>query len=271
MHAFRVTVPEPDEDVATALLWEVGTAGIEVGQASDERVALVAYFEDELDVAALRERLPKASIEPVPVPEVDWVARFRESFRAFPVGRFVVAPPWDKPLGVEELLLVDPGRAFGTGTHETTRLCLRALEVRAAAQPLGRVLDVGTGTGILAVASVRLGAKMVVASDLDPEATSSATAHGRLNDVPVHVVRGDGAGPFRRGSFDVVVANITAPLLVSQASALPALLSREGCLILAGLLETDIVDVEAAYTSLGTPTVRQDGEWAALVYEGESS
>ena len=269
MHAFRVTVAEPDEDVATALLWEAGTAGIEVetGTAGDT-VALLAYFEDEADLAAFRERLPAATIEAVSVPDVDWVARFRESFRAFSVGRFVIAPPWDRPLGAEDVLLVDPGRAFGTGTHETTRLCLRALETRAAAGPLGRVLDVGTGTGLLAVAAARLGARTVVASDLDPEATASARAHARLNGETVHVVRGDGASPFGRGLFDTVVANLTAPLLVSQASVV-GLLAPGGSLILSGLLEADVVEVEAAYATLGTPTERQDGEWVALVYEGE--
>ena len=271
MRAYRVTVPEPHEDLATALLWEVGTAGIEVGDVSGDRVSLLAYFEEDLDLGFLRDRLDGVTIEPVPVPDVDWVARFRESFRAFRVGGFVIAPPWDRPLESEGTLLVDPGRAFGTGTHETTRLCLGVLEERARRGPLGRVLDVGTGTGILAIAASRLGAELVVASDTDPEAIASAQAHGRLNEVTLHLVRCDGAGPFRPGFFDVVVANLTAPLLIGHAPRLGPVRALHGTLVLSGLLESDVSDVRAAYADLGAPEVHRDGEWAALVYGGAAS
>ncbi len=268
MHAYRVTVAEDDEDLATVLLWEAGTVGIEVGAASEECVSLLAYFEDDVALDLLPERLADVRIEPVPVSDVDWVARFRESFRAFRVGGFVIAPPWDRPLDDEGLLVVDPGRAFGTGTHETTRLCLGALDDRANRRPLGRVLDVGTGAGILAVAAARLGAALVVASDTDPEAIASSAHHARLNGVNFHLVRCDGAGPFRPASFDLVLANLTAPLLVAHAPRLGRLRTPEGTLVLSGLLETDLGDVQAAYADLGISEVRLDGEWAALVYEG---
>ncbi len=271
MHAYRVTVAEDDEDLATALLWEAGTVGIEVGAASEECVSLLAYFEDDVALDLLPERLADVRIEPVPVSEVDWVARFRAGFRAFRVGRFVIAPPWDRPLDTAGLLLIDPGRAFGTGTHETTRLCLGALEDCAARRPLGRVIDVGTGTGILAVAAAGLGARVVVASDTDPEATASAVAHARLNGARLHVVRGDGVRPFRPGSFDLILANLTAPLLVVHALGLGGLRAPQGALVLSGLLETDVGDVQAAYRELGTPAVCRDGEWAALVYDGAAS
>ena len=88
----------------------------------------------------------------------------------------MVAPPWDRP-AAGDLLLVDPGRAFGTGTHESTRLCLGALEDLAGRRALGTVIDVGTGTGILGIAAARLGARLVVASDTDPDSTTSARAH----------------------------------------------------------------------------------------------
>ena len=270
MRAFRVTVLEHDEDVVTGKLYEAGTDGIEVGPATNDRVSLLAYFSNDVDLAGLRQRLKDAAVEPVPVPEIDWVARFRQSFRAFRVGRFVVAPPWDQPADAEELLLVDPGRAFGTGTHESTRLCLGALEDLARRRDLGRVLDVGTGTGILSVAAARLGARLVVASDVDPEATASARTHARLNGVELRVVRGDGARPFEPGAFDLVLANLTAPLLVAQARDLAALRAPGGGLVLSGLLETDLEEVGAAYASCGRPETRHDGEWAALLYGGGS-
>src|SRR6266545_149916 len=168
MIAFRVIVPAADEDFATALLYGAGTTGIEVQVGPTGSVALLAYFPAAGSAADLREALrplPAARVEPAPVPEVDWVARFRETFRGFAAGRFRIAPPWDLPADRAEVIVVDPGRAFGTGTHETTRLCLGALEALSGERALGRVLDVGTGTGILAVAARRLGASAVVAAN----------------------------------------------------------------------------------------------------------
>jgi ribosomal protein L11 methyltransferase len=268
MRAFRVTVVERDEDVVTGELYDAGTDGIEVGPARADRVSLLAYFSNDIDLVALRRRLTDAAVEPVPVPDVDWVARFRESFRTFRVGRFVVAPPWDRPPDAEDLLLLDPGRAFGTGTHESTRLCLGALEDLARRRDLGRVVDVGTGTGILGIAAARLGARLVVASDTDPEATASARAHARLNRVDLSVVRGDGARPFLPGTFDLVLANLTAPLLVAHARGLAALRTPGAGLVLSGLLDTDVEEVGAAFADCGHPETRRDGEWVALAYEG---
>src|SRR5206468_6346381 len=186
------------EDVATALLWEQGTMGIEVRPAGVHHVSLLAYFPEapglEPALTAALFPLPRARLQQAEVPEVDWVAHFREGFRTFPAAGFVVTPPWELeglPADRRDVLVVDPGRAFGTGTHESTRLCLRLLRERAGRAPLGRVLDLGTGTGILAVAASRLGATAVTAVDLDPEAVGSARHHARLNGVELHIVRAD--------------------------------------------------------------------------------
>jgi ribosomal protein L11 methyltransferase len=273
MRAYRITVPEQNEDLAVALLWEAGTAGIDVrtGDATGRarRAVLLAYFEDDASPEGLRDHLVDVTIETTPVPDVDWVARFRESFRSFRVGGFVVAPPWDLPATAAgtHTLIVDPGRAFGTGTHETTRLCLAALEERAERGTLGRVLDVGAGTGILAVAAAHLGAPSVTATDIDPEAVAVARAHARLNGVRLHIVRADGVASFRPGTFELVLANLTAPLVKALATDMKALLASGGALVLSGLLESDLPEVEAAFESLGRPAVRREGEWAALVCE----
>ena len=133
MRAWRVTVAAEDEDLATAALWDAGTAGVEVQAAPGGRASLLAYFADDAPPLTAAALPPGATLEPAAVPDVDWVARFREGFRSFRVGRFLVAPPWDAPARPSpDLLVVDPGRAFGTGTHETTRLCLGALEDLAA-------------------------------------------------------------------------------------------------------------------------------------------
>jgi len=193
--AFRVTVLAAHEDLAVALLYEAGTTGIEVQAAAGGSVGLLAYFVAGPSRRGLERALtalPSAHVEAAAVPDVDWVARFRERFRAFDAGRFRITPEWDRPVGGGDVIVMDPGRAFGTGSHETTRLCLGALESLAGERPLGHVLDVGTGTGILAVAARRLGASSAVAADLDPEAVDSARLHARLNGTDYAVVRADG-------------------------------------------------------------------------------
>lgn len=266
----NVRVRADDEDLASGLLWEAGTLGVEV-RAAGESVDLLAYFEarpgllDELR-AALLPAAP-ASLEVRALPQVDWLARFREGFRAFEAGGFRVVPVWEHEGGHDDpsRLVVDPGRAFGTGTHETTRLCLALLRERAARAPLGRVLDLGCGSGILAVAARRLGAAYVAALDHDPEAATSARLHARLNGVSIDVLQGDGGRALRPGRFDLLLANLMAPLLLERRDEFVALLAPGGELVLSGLLVTDLPEVGAAYAGVGTLDERRDGEWAALL------
>jgi ribosomal protein L11 methyltransferase len=268
MRAWRLTVAADDEDLATAALWEAGTAGVELQAAPGGRALLLAYFADDAPPLTLALLPPGATLEPAAVPDVDWVARFREGFRAFRVGRFLVAPPWDEPNEPSpERLVVDPGRAFGTGTHETTRLCLGALEHLAGRRSLGRTLDLGSGTALLAIAAARLGAFPVIASDIDPEATRSSAHHARINGARLGVVRADGGRGLRAGSFDLVVANLMALLLVDRSAEIRSLLAPAGVLVLSGLLVDDLPFVREAFAACGTPAERLDGEWGALVYE----
>jgi len=268
--AFRVTVPAADEDLAAALLWEAGTMGVQVTAAGGDAV-LLAYFSRgaataESILVAL-DSLPVARIEDAAVPEVDWVARFRESFRPFHAGSFHIVPAWaaDGP-GEGRRLIVDPGQAFGTGTHESTRLSLAALETLCAARLPRRVLDVGTGSGVLAIAARLLGASTAVGIEIDADALPAARDHAALNGVAVHLVRGDGARGVRPGAFDLVLANIAAPLLIDRARELAQACRPGGDLVLAGVLRDDVAAVRGAFAAFASSIdVRTDGEWAALV------
>jgi ribosomal protein L11 methyltransferase len=267
VRALSVIVEAAREDEATAALWDSGTCGVEVRLVNGGCVELLAYFEHDPDRAELERALPAARVASVPVPDVDWVARFREGFRPFRVGRFLVTPRWEAPAPAREVLVVDPGRAFGTGTHETTRLCLEALEELASRRPLGRTLDLGSGTGLLAVAAQRLGAGPVVASDIDPEATSASRLHARLNGASLQVVRADGGSAFRAGSFDLVLANLMALLLIDRVAEIRALLAPGGALVASGLLLEDVPAVRQAFAACGAARERTLGEWAALVFD----
>lgn len=270
MRAYRFVVPALDEDAAVAALWDAGTSGVEVRAAAAGHVELLAYFPAGVaDVGGLTAALRGHAPEPVEVPDVDWVARFREAFRAFDAGPFTIVPSWDaRPAERARTLVVDPGRAFGTGTHETTRLCLAAIERLAGRRALGRTLDLGAGTGLLGIAASRLGASAVVASDVDPEAAASSALHARLNDVPLRVVRADGGRGLRAGAFDLVLANLMALFLVDRAAEVRSLLAPGGALVLSGLLAGDVPEVRRAYDpSCGSPEPHTLGEWAALVYE----
>jgi ribosomal protein L11 methyltransferase len=254
-----------------AVLWELGTLGIEVRGAEDGSVTLIAYFPESPPLSRLTATLASLSarVETEPVPDVDWVSRYRETFRSFRVGRFRVAPPWDvpeRPAPGERLLIVDPGRAFGTGTHETTRLCLGEIESLFAARPPSRVLDIGTGTGILAIAAAILGADLVVGVENDPEALHSAQHHARLNQVRLSLVRGDAGTVLQARSFDLVLANRTAPLLRAHAFGIAGLVAPSGHLVLSGLLTEEAASVGAEYATLGSPRERRDADWSALCF-----
>lgn len=271
-----VGVPDDEVDVVSGLVWATGAAdggapsvaGVEERVAGDRKALLVVSLPADAVagvLAALGGRWPLEVTGPLD--DRSWWDAWRPWARAAEVGRVVVRPPWvdhDLPPGAVEVV-VDPGRAFGSGAHVTTQLVLAALQDRDLQ---GRaVLDVGCGSGVLAVAAARLGAGRVVGVDVDPEAVLASEANAAANGVvdPVEVHLGSvGAAP--AGRFDVVVANILAPVLIDLAPAVAARVAPGGAIVLGGLLAEQAEGVAHAYAEAGAGmgvVAEQDG-WVAL-------
>ena len=194
------------------------------------------------------------------IPDRDWHARWREGLTPVRAGRWTVTPSWHAT-GADDELVIDPGQAFGTGHHETTVACLRALDEIALAGR--RVLDLGTGTAVLAIAAARRGAQ-VVAVDVDPLATDAARANARRNGVAIEV-RSGGVEAVDGERFDVVVANLDSATLVRLAPSLAAALPAGGELIASGVGNPRAAEVAAALRAVGLATSAVAGEeWALL-------
>lgn len=183
-----------------------------------------------------------------------------------------IAPNWRiVPSGTNECdenrLVIDPGPGFGDGTHETTQLCLQALGALAPRGGQWRMLDFGSGSGILAIAAARLGAD-VRAIEIDAQATAHAERNAKANDVSARI-RHASTLEETRGTYDFVVANILRSVLLEFASALVAHLSPHATLVLSGLVSTDVPEVSVRYASRlagARPEVYERSDWRALVW-----
>ena len=199
----------------------------------------------------------------IEVADEDWARRSQENLRAIEAAGLIIAPPWDVPKGSTPVIIIEPSTGFGTGHHATTRLCLqmmRRLELRGA-----RVLDVGTGSGVLALAAWKLGAGDAVAVDNDPDALENARANIDRNGAgPSIDIIQDDLGSLRVQRADVVLANLTGAVLVRYAAELAGLAVDGGYLIVSGFAPPDAPVVRAAFKSLSVIAEESEGDWAAL-------
>jgi ribosomal protein L11 methyltransferase len=263
--------PQAREAVEYALM-EAGALGTET---TDRGV--IAYFAEtpsrervrnELFEALRIYDLPSSSVRDMSLREVvdrDWLAEWKQSWQPVEIGRFIIAPPWSNVGDVHDRLVIciEPGMAFGTGTHETTRLCLDALQKHYAG---GSFLDVGTGTGILAIAAAKLFPEAhIEACDTDETAIAIARENAEANGVADQIKFWAGSVDDTTASADLVCANLTADVITSMMPALVGVTC--GNLILSGILETQLEMVQTALHESGIDEFEttQDGEWVALI------
>ncbi len=278
-YALDLAVEPVAREAVEYALMEAGALGTEVDDSSPELVRVTAYFDEVPDRERVRSDLAEAlriyslssaDVRDMSVREVadeDWLGEWKKSWQPVEVGqRFIIAPPWSE---IENdhgriVIRIEPGMAFGTGTHETTRLCLAAIEKHFDG---GSFLDVGTGTGILAIAAAKLFPEAhIEACDTDAEALEIARENAALNGVP-HIAFAIGSiDGGQTASADCVCANLTADVIVPL---LPALIGATcGRLILSGILETQLDTVVARLRELGIDEqseVTTAGEWVCVV------
>lgn len=278
----ELDVDSVDAELVSASLLDLGSTGVEERPANDGRATIVAWFAATPDLAELAAALASArtldadvaraaasTLRAGSTPDDDWLKLWKRGFEPTPVGsRLLVFPSWkrDEALAIpgRTRIEVDPGMAFGTGTHETTRLCMEWLDANWRG---GSLLDVGTGTGLLAIAAVRLEpATRAVACDVDPIAIEVAKENAGLNGVADSIAF-DVCGPDGvEGQFDVVLANLTADVILFVRDALFARTRPGGTLVLSGVLVEQAAGVVAEMTALGMSLEwrRDAGEWSGI-------
>lgn len=278
--SLTVELPEDQSEAVQELLHGSGAMGLEV---RDREAALmpgvrgpnpgeaivVAYFEDpgtaEEARAQVAEDFPGVRLLLEEKPQQDWSNAWKALIKSVQVGRLWVGPPWEADAAPQDKvrIVIEPKMAFGTGDHPTTSLCLAAIDAYLASHPGASVLDVGTGTGVLAIAAKKLGAGRVVGTDNDPISVELAHENAAVNGTPDLELSGKELTQVK-GPFDLVVANILANTLITLAPLIaPKVKDR---LVLAGVLAPQKAEVEAAYRALGLipePGAAQ-GEWVRL-------
>jgi ribosomal protein L11 methyltransferase len=279
----RASLPRTAEDLALGALHRAGSTGSATLPAGPRRVVCEAWFESAAAAAAGVNALrgiagaKLAEGGPEPVRDDGWLDASSRPRPPLLAGRFAVfdRPPTEPPtadaLGGRELLVIPASRAFGTGEHPTTRLCLELLSERV--RPGDELLDLGTGSGILAIAAARLGARRVLALDIDSAALEVAAenvaAHGVADRV--RLAAGSWTALAPGTLYDGAIANIHRTALVRGARSLVAHLRPGACAVLSGFLRADEDKVERAWSGAGLhrEAARHDGDWVALAVRAE--
>ena len=271
-----VTAAEESKDAVMHLMHEMGALGF-----VEQDGSLTAYFEPTQspaeicsEIVRFRATLKSSGLDSslscssAILPDRDWNETWKKSFSPIDVGSTLrIIPSWLNAEPGRIPVIIDPGMVFGTGHHETTRTCLRLIEEIAGTGNRRRFLDIGTGTGILAIGAARLGFEEVVAVDVDPLAVDAATRNAAANGLKnVTVIKGSisSAG----GTFDVIAANLLSDILIAIAPDIAARMNPGGTALLSGLLigqEDEVIDaVRAAGLTFREKIV--DGGWVSLIF-----
>jgi ribosomal protein L11 methyltransferase len=274
-HEFTIRIPDLFKDMLIKRLTQKGCLG-----AIEDNGSLIAYFPatNDIDIITTELVVQKALLEGTNnrhqltfdynlIPDQDWNESWKKGFRPLDVGQqFTILPPWEDERSGRINLIIDPGMAFGTGHHETTRSCLVLMERYVGKIVKGRFLDLGTGTGLLAIAASKFGFQEVVAVDTDPLALEAAYKNCALNNVSNVTIR-SGSIMDNDGNFDFIVANIISGVLMLLAPDISAHIKPSSVAVLSGILAEQVDEVIKAYGQVGMKLIEvfPDGKWVSLV------
>lgn len=283
--------PATDETIASFVTEQTGN-GVEISncKTTPDHSTVIGYLTSDDPaladkLAAIRNylhelalQLPEyqeATLELDSIADEDWHRKWKESFKPFHLSKtIVIKPSWKTytPATNEKVIEIDPGMAFGTGLHASTRLAMELLEEHLLVQPSPpeQTLDVGTGTGILAIGSALFGCKNVTAIDNDPEAVIAATSNIDSNNFTDQIQTSITDLDELTGSYNLILANIIHNTLVEMAPALTKLLAPNGVLIMAGILkggQAENITDKYCQQGLARQTIKSSGEWSALSFK----
>lgn len=263
------TMPETEEHIS----YESLTAYLPWEKKEERLASLKTYLED-LSVIFPELTKPTFSMKEITAP--DWEEEWKKYFRPFRIGKkIVIKPTWEiyKPANGDVVIEIDPGMAFGTGQHASTMMCLEAMEeiISQNSTFCRDVLDVGTGTGILGIAAAKLGAKRVLCIDIDEKAVEIACGNAALNRVEENLtIRSNKISSLHR-PFNLIIANLTAKLLIDLSGDLERLLAPGGVLIISGITEQNRQEIEDCFfqSSLRFHRMIKRQEWLCYILTKE--
>lgn len=265
---------EPEDWSVWADVFE--THGLSGSVQTDEPPSISAYVPPgaeegvETLMSALRDK-GALDVTTELVPEENWAESWKQFFKPTHIGTFLVRPTWEPcDLGLNDIeIVLDPGQAFGTGDHPTTKMCLQLIQSEMVRRPGASVADIGCGSGILSIGALKLGAEHAIAVDLDPLSTEATLENGQRNGVAIDARLGKGFDPIAEGiAFDLVVSNIISAALISLAPEAATRVKRGGAWIVSGIILANWPDVRAKAEASGfsLETELQDGEWIGATF-----
>lgn len=247
--------------------------GIEGTEQQDDPPLLRAYTSPRIDdekLSGLKNALEQsgAAVSRYEIEEKDWSEIWKEQFKPFPIGdRFWIRPSWDESgdPGDRHVIVIDPGQAFGTGDHPTTRMCMELLE---AIPPADTLLDIGCGTGILSIAAAKLGWKSIQAVDIDEAAIECSEQNASRNDVQFEIALSMRVPEFGRAAYQLVVSNIISSTIIDLAPAVAPKVAKGGHWIVSGIIEGNWPEVRSTIEGLGLSLVdeKRELEWVAATF-----
>jgi ribosomal protein L11 methyltransferase len=287
-HALELTFAKAAESAVTPQLWNAGTTGLEVSEDTPDTVTMRAYFDAAPDLTKIEQDIHKAldflhlpatalhRLEALTIADQDWLTEWKKGYEPMNIGeRWLVTPSWKRDqiaVGDRLVIEIDPGMAFGTGTHETTRGCLELMEKYWKGSSL---LDVGTGTGILAIAALKQHPRAtVIGFDVDPEAVTVAEENAEINGVAESLtLETNRLAAYVGQQFDCVLANLTADVVVPLTHELFQVVKSHGILIVSGILleQRDEVVQTLLHSGFSLLELRPDGEWVTMALRSQKT